>query len=48
MAHAFVDDPIDLLLVIIPVYPDVMAASNCNTVVTGSHLVTDLSDLMLC
>lgn len=48
MAHAFVDDPIDLVFVIIPSYPDVIIASDCKTMEPGTHLVADLPVLILC
>lgn len=41
------DDPIDLVLVIIPLYSDVIIASLRNSVVKGTHFVADLPDLIL-
>lgn len=41
------DDSIDLVLVIMPVYSDVIIMPSCLTLESGTHFVADLSDLIL-
>lgn len=42
------DDPIDFVFVIIPVYSDVIMASLRKTAEKGTHFVADLSELSSC
>lgn len=48
VVYVFVDDLIDLLLVMIFGYLDVIVVLLCDIVLLGIYLVVDLFDLMLC